>query len=296
MALTKQDQMVIGVAAVAAIGLLVFTMGKDDEEEERPDDEDEVGPLELYVSDDCKTVEEGSNWFVGWAGPRIREAVYAGAGLPLVTNDNRSMGNSINGVVRDVLAPWTDCAKYDLPWVDFFIESTALPMPELGESRGAFYGRMEDHFKAYGVIQSKSNTEFPQLNQLIANLAAATMAVYLDRYHFDPNNLRGESVGGSAGKLTPDQRATVLALGYDDDDNVLLLFQQHFNAVMTEWVGPEWVIDMFLEETNEMDTPTSNALKFAGRTVTPNVPWQAFVAQAVGSGPNFQPPKELSES
>ena len=33
MALTKQDQMVIGVAAVAAIGLLVFTMGKDDEEE-----------------------------------------------------------------------------------------------------------------------------------------------------------------------------------------------------------------------------------------------------------------------
>lgn len=294
MAMSKQDQMVIGVAALAAIGLLVFTMGKDDEEE-RPDDDDDVGPLELYVSDDCKTVEEGSDWFVGWAGPRIREAVYTGEGFPLVANDTAAMGQSINGVVRDVLEPWTDCGS-EVPWVDFFIEQVPLPMPLLGETRGAFYGRMEDHFKKYGVLQSASNTEFPQLNQLIANLAAAVMAVYLDRYHFDPNNLRGNAVGGSAGKLNPDQRATVLALGYDDDDNVILLFQQHFNAVMTEWVGPEWVVEMFLEETNEMDVPTSNALKFAARTVTPNIPWQAFVAQAIGTGPNFQPPKELAES
>jgi len=293
--MTKQDQMVIGVAALAAIGLLVFTMGGDDEGEE-PVVEDDVGPLELYVSDDCKTVEEGSDWFVGWAGPRIREAVYAGAGVPLVGNGNAMANDSINAVVRDVLEPWTDCGKSELPWVDFFIQDVPLPMPLLGETRGAFYGRMEDHFKGYAVIQSASNTDYPQLNQLIANLSAAVMAVYLDRYHFDPNNLRGGAVGGSAGKLTPDQRATVLALGYDDDDNVLQLFQQHFNAVMTEWVGPEWVIEMFLEETNQMDVPTSNALKFAARTVTPNIPWQAFVAQAIGSGPNFQPPKELAES
>lgn len=299
----KTGKMVaVAVGTVAVVGLIYWlTMGEAKAADTGPVEpvdpvDPDPGPLELYVSPDCKTVKEGSNWWLGWAGERITEAVYQGLGGPLLSNDPNVLNKSTNVVVRSILQPWTDCAV-KVPWSDWYVADVPVPTPQQGQTLGSFLQQMDNHRDSF--VDNKlvpSIQQYPQLNAMIGKISTGITAVFLDRYNYDPANLDGADLGGSQGLLTATQKSRLMKMGYAITDQAIELFQSDFNVIMMEWVGGEWYgVGMDIPVTNVMDNKTDDALAFAFRS-SKGIPWQAMVAQATGLGPDGQPPKQQPTS
>lgn len=289
---------VIGGLAVAGFAYWYFTREAKAEPkaivEEIPPPEDEPGAEELLISPDCKTVKVGAQWSTKWLQPRIIQAVYSDMGGPILSNDPDVLNTSMNAVARDMLQPWTTCAV-KVPWPDWYVASNPVPVPEEGQPRAQLFQLMENHRDAFADQLGASIAQYPQLNQLIGEIGRLVEQVYLDRYHYDQLVLikGGTDLGGSQGKLSTVQKNRLRAMGYDITDEVIELFQSDFNSVMMTWVGPEWVNDMYLEPTNEMDNGTDDSIEFAWRaSANRGVAWLGMVSQATGLGANNEPPKD----
>lgn len=299
----KTGKMVaVALGTIGVIALVYWlTMGeaKADEPapspEPKPDPGPQPGPEELYVSDDCKTVVEGSNWWLGWAKEPIIEAVYGGMGGPLLSNDPNVLNRSTNVVVRAILQPWTDCAV-KIPWSDWYVASNPVPVPQEGQNSAQFLQLMDNHRDTFVAELVQSIQQYPQLNAIVGKISTGIMAVFLDRYKYDPTNLEGTDLGGSVGKLNTQQKARLMKMGYAITDEVIEWFQADFNTVMQTWVGTEWFIaGMDVPASNEMDNVTDDALAFAFRS-SKGIPWQAMVAQSTGVSSDGSPPKQQPDA
>lgn len=252
----------------------------------------EPGPDELYVSPDCKVVKRGATWIENWAVPRINEAVYAGRGLPLLSNTPGVLNNSLNAVVRDMLQPWTDCAV-KLPWADWYVADQPVPVPQQGQNRAQFYQLMDNHRDAFVAQLATSLEQFPQLNGLVQDLGNVNMNVFLDRYHYVPGYVGIEEAPYTESGMSTSQNNMLRSMGYNINANVVELFQSEFNTVMDAWVGDWYTTSKDIPVDNKLDNQTDDALKFAYRSSTKSgVPWVAMVAQSMGAGPNGEPPKD----
>jgi len=296
----KTAMYVVGGLAVAALAYWYFTReAKADEpkaleEEEEP--EPEPGADELYVSPDCKVVKVGSNWIEGWAAPRITQAVYAGRGLPLLSNSPAVLNNSMNAVVRELLQPWTDCAV-KVPWADWYVAEHPVPVPQEGQGNAQFYQLMDNHRDAFVTQLVASLQQYPQFNGVVQDLSTVTLNVFLDRYNFIPGYVGIEEDAYTESGMSTAQNNMLRSMGYNIHASVVELFQVEFNIVMDAWVGKWYEMGMDIPVDNKLDNKTDDALQFAHRASSQSgVPWAAMVAQATEAGPGGLPPKEAPTS
>ena len=295
----KTAMYVVGGLAVAALVYWLATReakadepAPEPEPEPEPTPEPEPGANELYVSPDCKVVKVGSTWIDNVAVPSIQAAVYNGRGLPLLSNAPSVLNNSMNAVVREVLQPWTDCAV-KVPWADWYVAESPVPVPEQGQSRAQFYQLMDNHRDVFVTQLATSLQQYPQFNGIIQDLSTLNLNIFLDRYHFVPGYVGIEEAPYTESGMSTAQNNMLRSMGYNINANVVELFQSEFNTVMEVWTDAWYNAGMDIPVDNKLDNQTDDALQFAHRASSKSgVPWVSMVAQAKGSGPNGEPPKE----
>jgi hypothetical protein len=238
---------------------------------------DDVKPGTLCVSNDCLTAVEGQGWFLNVAGPQIFDAVYSGKGIPLLNNDVEILNNSLDAAVRNILSKSAPACVGTAPWLDLYIKTHPMPMPNEGESRISFYKRVATAGEAYKAVAAPWVQAHAQLAAVIRHLSLGVLEVFMESYGLDPTYTPTDQ--GAQG-LTNVQKGWLMSLKYDLTPDVVQVFQNDFNNVMGFRTEMEWfAVAMDIEPTGTMDQDTVLALEHAVSLVqNSGVPWGALVA------------------
>lgn len=202
----------------------------------------------LTISADCKQVTEAPGWLENVARPRAALFVAQGLGLPRYTPAQAD--RSLDAVVRTIVAEAAGVACVDdAPWLDRYIKSHPIPIPQAGETTLQYFARLDAWDDAWDAQISAWAGSHPQLFKLFQRVGAVTMILWSQGQGID---LGRTPVSGQGPKgLTATDATQLLRLGYDIDPFVVERFQGDYNTVRDHQTDFGWT-------TNGLDILVDN--------------------------------------
>jgi hypothetical protein len=222
-----------------------------------------AGAAALQISNDCKTVVIGPQWWADVAQPRAAQLVAQGVGVNPYTSSNAE--RSLDAAVRTIVAESTGVACInDAPWLDRYIKTHPIPVASADDTREMYLFQLKQWDDIWNSVISGWAAAHPAVFDLFKKVGSLVLVTWANGANVNPLTVGAPGTLPAKSKATPADKLALQELGYSIVPGIVETFQFDYNLVQNYRTDFGWAnAGLQIKEDDVVGSETREALQEA---------------------------------